>query len=266
VLKYERFPNFAESLQSFCLVKFDQIAMYSEMKDNYLVNRITNSFIIGSKEDIKYLIMNVLFAAHDTNNAISNWFILYMILYPSIQEKVQEELDRVIGNDRLPELQDIDELHYFQATICEVIRHAASIALIMRRAVRNTKIQNYNIPKGTTIILNLWRIHSDERKWNEPNKFDPCRFLNDKKEFISWKSELDFFPFSVGRRACPGISLGKMNLVIILSRLLHQFRFEVPSEFPKPTLEAVLSSVRFPKPYKVKAIKRAKRPVEMVKI
>ena len=202
--------------------------------------------------------MSVLFAAHDTNNAISNWFILYMMLYRSVQEKVHEELDRVIGNDRLPELEDIENLHYLQATICEVIRHAASIALIMRRAVRNTKIQNYNIPKGTTIILNLWLIHSDKRKWKEPSRFNPCRFLNDEGEFISWKSELDFFPFSVGRRACPGISLGKMNVIIILSRLLHQFRFEVPSEDPKPTLEAVTSSVRFPKPYKVKAVKRAK--------
>ena len=211
---------------------------------------------------MKFLMMNVLFAAHDTNNAISNWFILYMILYPSIQEKIQEELDQAIGNDRLPELQDIDDLHYFQATICEVIRHAASITLIMRRAVCNTKIQGYNIPKGTTIILNLWRIHHNERSWNEPSRFDPGRFLNGENKFIFWKSELDFFPFSVGRRACPGISLGKMNLVIILSRLLHEFRFEVPSEYPKPTLEAVQSSVRFPKPYKVKAIKRTKRPSE----
>lgn len=216
------------------------------------------NYFTGSKEDIKFLMMNVLFAAHDTNNAISNWFILYMILYRSVQEKIHEELDRVIGRDRLPELQDIENLPYFQATICEVIRHAASIALIMRRAVSNTKIQDFNIPEGTTIILNLWRIHSDERKWKEPSRFYPYRFINDKGEFISWKSELDFFPFSIGRRACPGISLGKMNLVIILSRLLHQFRFEASSEDPRPTLEAVTSSVRFPKPYKVRAIKRVK--------
>ena len=209
-----------------------------------------------SKEDIKFLMMNVLFAAHDTNNAISTWFILYIMLYRSVQENIHEELDRIVGKEKQPELQDIENLPYLQATICEVIRHAASIALIMRRAVCDTKIRDYSIPKGTTIIINLWRIHSDPAKWKEPSRFHPPRFLNSEGQFVGWKSEFDFFPFSIGRRACPGITLGKMNLVIILSRLLHSFRFEVPEGEPKPSLEAVTSSVRFPKPYNVKAIRR----------
>ncbi|XP_028415848.1 steroid 17-alpha-hydroxylase/17,20 lyase-like [Dendronephthya gigantea] len=213
---------------------------------------------IGSIEDIKFLVMDVLFSAHDTNNAISTWFILYMILYRNVQEKVHEEFDRVIGDSRLPCLEDADNLPYFQATICEVIRHAVSIALIMRRAVRDTKIQDHIIPKGTTIILNLWRIHHDETKWKSPSRFLPSRFLNENEQFIGWKSELDFFPFSIGRRACPGIALGKMNVFITLSRLFHQFRFKIPPGSPKPTLEAMTSSVRFPKPYEVKAIKRTK--------
>ena len=207
-----------------------QLRYHLETYKNGVIRDITDAFIAQyeqemekkekakfsvSKEDIKFLMMNVLFAAHDTTNAISTWFILYIMLYRSVQENIHKELDRVIGKEKQPELQDIENLPYLQATICEVIRHAASIALITRRAVRYTKIRDYSISKGTRIIINLWRIHSDPAKWKEPSKFHPLRFLNSKGQFVGWKFDLDFVPFSIGRRACPGITLGKMNLVII---------------------------------------------------
>ena len=184
-----------------------------------VVRDLTDAFLAAFEKEserdgdvIKFLMMNAFFAATDTSSAIVVWFVLHMVLFESAQKKLHEELDRVIGKDRLPQMEDSAHLHYTQAVICEVIRHSHSIALIMRKAVRDTSLQGYCIPKGTTVIFNLWRIHSDANQWKEPELFKPDRFLDVNGEFVGWNSNLDFFPFSLGRRACPGITLGKMQV------------------------------------------------------
>ena len=50
--------------------------------------------------------------------------MLTMVLYPDVYEKAQAEIDRVIGPDRMPDLDDRDSLPYLEAVIMEVYRYA----------------------------------------------------------------------------------------------------------------------------------------------
>lgn len=208
----------------------------------------------GTSDDVKFLMIDVLVGAADTTISFLTWFVLYM---KTEQEKVQRELDRVVGRGRFPCFIDAENLPYLQATICEAMRLSAFIPILLpHKAIRNSTIKGYHIPKDTTVLFNLWRIHSDPSEWENPSLFKPERFLDENGRFMGWDSSTGFLPFGLGRRACIGQSMGKMQVFIVASRLLHRFHFEVPTGEHRPSLDGEASGVRYPKPYRVIARKR----------
>jgi hypothetical protein len=191
---------------------------------------------IGSKDTgIPGLMLNVVFAGSATSSTWLTWFFLYMVLYPNVQSKIHEELDEVVGRDRLPNWKDAKSLPYIQATLCEVGRASGSTAFIGTNAIRDTTIAGYHIPKGTFVGLNLPKVHEDEREWPEPEKFKPERFLDEDGKFVGWNKLHGFMPFSVGRRECPGQSLAKIMMFSFSSLLLHHYKIELPKGAEMPS-------------------------------
>lgn len=229
-------------------------ALLAAYDDEKIASKVKD---LGTVDDIKFLMIDVLVGAADTTISFLTWFVLYMTLYKDEQEKVQRELDRVVGRDRLPCFNDAKNLPNLQAAICESMRLSAFIPVLLpHKAIRDSTINGYHIPKDTTVLFNLWRIHSDANEWENPSLFKPGRFLDENGEFIGWDSSTGFLPFGLGRRACIGQAMGKMQVFIVASRLLHHFHFEVPRGEPPPSLDGEASGVRYPKPYRVVATKR----------
>ena len=111
--------------------------------------------------------------------------------------QMQAELDNVVGRSRLPSLKDRPNLPYTEAVLMEAQRIATIAPFSVPRAANiDTKLFGYDIPKGTMILPNLWRILHDESIWKEPHKFDPSRFL-DELEGLNRREEL--IPFSLGK-------------------------------------------------------------------
>ena len=212
---------------------------------------------IGTIDDLRFLVVDAFLGASDTTSSILSWFLLYMIHYQDVQEEIFKELNEIVGRDKLPCLQDIENLPYLRATVCEVMRHSAFAPLSApHKAIRDSVIEGYHVPKDTILFLNHWRIHYDSREWDEPTLFKPQRFLEANGDFVGWNTLPGFVPFGFGRRACVGQALGKMQLFIITSRLLHQYRFEIPEGEPVPAFDGEISAVRYPKEYKLIAKKR----------
>ena len=213
---------------------------------------------VGSIEDVTLLMLDVMGPGTETSSSILAWFILYMLLNQNVQDKIHAELDIVVGRDRLPRWQDAPNLPYLQATLCEVIRHSSFIPIFPPHgAIRDTTIDGYSIPKGTSVFFNIHRLHQDLKQWPESKSFKPERFLDEDGTFVGWSKLPSFFPFGYGRRACPGEALGKMQLFKLASGLMHRFKFEKAPEEAKPTLEhSGFAFVICPKDYKVAAIKR----------
>ena len=208
---------------------------------------------IGTYEDIKYLIIDIIIGATGTVTSTLSWLIVFMILHEDIQSEVQQELDRVVGRGRLPCWKDVENLHYLSAVIAETMRRSVFMPFSPRRAIRDSTIQGYHIPKDTGILLNVWRIHFNPKDWEQPALFKPERFLDDDGKFVGWTSLPSFFPFGAGRRVCLGQTLGKMDTFAAASRLLHQFRFGAPAGEAKPTAEGETGLIRFPKNCRVSA-------------
>lgn len=212
---------------------------------------------IGSIEDIPNLMSNVTFGASDTTSSSLTWFILYVALREDVQRKIHEEIDTVIGNERLPDLQDTQNMPYLQSTLCEVQRIAAVIPYTGSNAIRDITIDGYHIPKGTFVLLNLKKAHCDEKEWPEPSEFKPERFLDSDGNFVGWTKLHGFVPFSVGRRDCAGASLAKVTMFIFSSTLLQRYKIKIPEGSEKPSTESpFVSAVVRPKDFQVIAEER----------
>lgn len=186
------------------------------------------------------------------------WFMVYMANYPDVQAKVQAELDQVIGRDALPRWDDRSRLHYTEATISETLRVSSVAPLsVPHKAMKDSTLEGYNIPKGTTLLLNLWAMHYDEEEWQNPKVFDPSRFLDEDGKFVNVAGEKSFLPFGAGRRVCVGEALAKQELFVIISRLLHQFKIELCPGSPPLEMVGELGLVHAPKPYKICFKKRS---------
>lgn len=145
-------------------------------------------------------------------------FILAMLLYPEVQKHAQAEIDAVVGQDRYPAFEDRDKLPYIGALIQELLRWApvapqgqshvfscsSSRSLdvgLPHLAMREDVYEGYRIPKGATVIANIFSISRDEEMYPDPLEFKPERFLGPSPQLNPRK-----FIFGFGRRGCPGLS------------------------------------------------------------
>ncbi|XP_019630647.1 PREDICTED: cytochrome P450 2U1-like [Branchiostoma belcheri] len=207
-----------------------------------------------TEENVMYMASDLFFAGIVTTTNTLLWSLLYMALNTDIQNKVQQELDAVVG-EGLPALSHRSQLPYVNACLLEVMRIRPVAPLSIPHATTETvKMQGYDIPKGTQVLLNLYSLHMDPAYWPDPDRFDPGRFLDAEGNVIN-KPESSM-PFGGGRRVCLGEQLARMELFLFFSTLLQSFTFRTPEGAPPPTTEGVFSLGLTPHPFKICAIPR----------
>ena len=105
-----------------------------------------------------------------------------MVINPEAMKKAQEELDRVVGKGELPDFSHKDSLPYIDALVKEVFRWAPPAPFSTpTRAMQDDIYRGYFIPKGATVIQNVWAIFRDPDVYPDPETFNPDRFLKDGK-------------------------------------------------------------------------------------
>ncbi|NWV20648.1 CP2DH protein, partial [Origma solitaria] len=204
--------------------------------------------------NLRMVAVDLFTAGSETTSTTLRWALLYMLLHPEIQSKVQAEIDKVIGRERAPTMEDQASMPYTSAVIHEVQRYGdiAPVA-VPHMTYRDTKLQGFFIPKGTTVITNLSSVLKDETVWEKPNEFYPEHFLDANGQFVKPEA---FLPFSAGRRACPGEQLAKMELFLFFTTLLQKFTFVLPEDQPRPREDAHFALTNSPHPYQLQALPR----------
>ncbi|XP_070806077.1 cytochrome P450 2A5-like [Pituophis catenifer annectens] len=145
-------------------------------------------------------------------------------------EKIHEEIDRVVGVNQTPRMEDRLQMPYTEAMIHEIQRFGDIVPLgLPRRVTRDVQLRGYTIPKGTEIFPMLGTAMRDPKHFARPEEFDPQHFLDQKGQFQ--KNEA-FIPFSTGKRYCFGEHLARAELFLFLTSILQHFRFKsaVPPE------------------------------------
>ncbi|XP_037614884.1 steroid 17-alpha-hydroxylase/17,20 lyase isoform X1 [Sebastes umbrosus] len=172
-----------------------------------------------------------------------------------VQERVQKELDEHVGSDRAVCVSDRGRLPYLDCVINEGMRiRPVSPVLIPHTAMTDSSIGGHSVSRGTRVLVNMWSIHHDPRHWDNPDLFNPDRFLDDRGQRVTPSC---FLPFGAGPRVCVGESLARLELFLFLSSLLQRMSFTLPDGAPPPNLQGRLGVVLQPLPYKVVVTPRA---------
>ncbi|KAI3352385.1 hypothetical protein L3Q82_005351 [Scortum barcoo] len=171
-----------------------------DLTDMYLIKILEQQ--AAGKEDssftedyLFYIIGDLFIAGTDTTANSVLWILFYMVLYPDVQEKVQAEIDAVVGSHRVPSFTDKGSLPFTEATIMEVQRLTVVVPLaIPHMASETTEFRGYTIPKGTVVVPNLWSVHRDPTVWDDPDTFNPTRFLDKEGKLLRKEC---FIPFGI---------------------------------------------------------------------
>ncbi|KAF3480267.1 cytochrome P450 2C38 [Arthroderma uncinatum] len=171
-----------------------------------------------SREELGWVIGNIYDAAHALPMALEV-FVMASVLHQDAVREVQEELDRVVGSDRLPTFDDMQSLPRVNAFITEVLRwRPVTVGGMLHAVDRDDEYMGYRIPKGTTVVANHWSLEFDEKVFGDPCNFRPQRWIDNPS--------LPSASFGFGRRVCPGQHLARSSLFIIVSRVLWTYRID----------------------------------------
>ncbi|KAF4086128.1 hypothetical protein AMELA_G00102770 [Ameiurus melas] len=200
-------------------------------------------------------IWNMFSAAIETTSSTIRQSLLLMMKHPNIQVRVQKEIDEVVGRDRCPSISDRQKMPYTDAVIHEVQRNMdIAPTAIPHKMINDTKYKNYLIPKGTMVLPLLSSVLSDPELWKNPDSFDPNNFLDKEGQF---KGSDAFVVFGMGKRACLGEALARVELFIMFTSLLQRFTFRATQPLEEiDTTPAVCSFGRIPRCYECYAVHR----------
>ncbi|EIW84440.1 cytochrome P450 [Coniophora puteana RWD-64-598 SS2] len=147
-----------------------------------------------------------------------------MVLYPDVQARAREEIEAVVGTERLPDFRDRPALPYIEAVLREILRWKPVVPLgIPHAAASDDVYDGFMIPKRAVIIPNLWAMARDPLKYSSPDTFSPERFLDSNGNLVH---DTPYFVFGFGRRICPGRHLALGSVWIAIAQILASFSIE----------------------------------------
>ncbi|XP_022152553.1 cytochrome P450 71A1-like [Momordica charantia] len=187
------------------------------------------------RHGVKAFTQDLIAGGTESSAVTVEWAMSELLKKPEIFIKATEELDRVIGKERWVEEKDITNLPYIDAIAKETMRlHPVAPMLVPRMSREDCKIAGYDIAKDTRILVNVWTIGRDPEVWENPNEFNPERFIG--KSIDVKGQDFELLPFGSGRRMCPGYSLGLKVIQSSLANLLHGFSWKLGGDMRKEDL------------------------------
>nr|WEW62059.1 5 beta-pregnan oxidoreductase [Calotropis procera] len=179
---------------------------------------------------IKGVLLDMLAASMDTSATSVEWLLSELFRQPRVMKKVQEELEQIIGLNRMVDESDLDKLKYLDMVVKESFRlHPPVPLLLPHAAMEDCTVEGYHIPKESRILVNAWSIGRDPNTWKDPEKFIPERFDGSNNTNIDvWGQNFELIPFGSGRRGCPGMQLGFIVVRLVVGQLMHCFDWELP--------------------------------------
>lgn len=168
----------------------------------------------SSDAEVAYLVGTMNEAAIESTPITLRVAIKALLLNPAAAKRAQQEIDDIVGPDRLPQFEDVPEMPYMDALIKEVLRWQPVTPLGAPHSTdTDQQYMGYWIPRGSIIMQNYYEMVHDSNICPEPYKFKPERWLEDPDLQV-------FSPFGYGRRKCPGEYMGRNSLFIVISRIL----------------------------------------------
>ncbi|XP_002989019.2 cytochrome P450 71A1 [Selaginella moellendorffii] len=178
-------------------------------------------------KSMKGVILDILAGGTDTTAVTTEWALSELIRNPGTLQELRQEIQNIVGDERLVEESDLQKLHYLRAVIKETFRlHPAAPLMAPHESIDDCELQGYKIPRKTWLMVNLWSLGRDPRSWESPEAFKPERFLGSSIDVKG--NDFELIPFGSGRRICAGMSLALIMVGLTLARLVQAFDWSLP--------------------------------------
>ncbi|XP_059659142.1 desmethyl-deoxy-podophyllotoxin synthase-like [Cornus florida] len=179
-------------------------------------------------DNIKAVILDIFGAGSENSATTIVWAMSEIVKNPRIMKKAQAEVREALkGKSNTIDETDIHGLNYLKSIIKQTLRLHPPGPLIPRESIERCKINGYEIPEKTKMLINVWEMSTDPKYWGDRDYFRPERFVD---SCMSYKgTNFEYLPFGAGRRICPGISFGMASIELALAQLLYHFDWSVPN-------------------------------------
>lgn len=203
-----------------------------------------------SSKQLRDDLMTMLIAGHETTAAVLTWTFYELSQQPLLLARVRREIDETLKGN-IPTYDDIQKLPLVRLCLAETLRLYPEPPLLIRRALEDDILPKggaekvTTIPKGTDIFIATWNIHRSPDLWDEPDVYNPDRFLKNRKNpnQSSWgghkyeglqslypnevQSDFAFLPFGGGTRKCVGDQFAMMEALVTVVMVLQKYDLSI---------------------------------------
>ncbi|MCB8821322.1 cytochrome P450 [Microvirga rosea] len=176
-----------------------------------------------SDEDVRANIVTFIGAGHETTANALSWSIYLLSQDPASRARIEEEVDRVLGDGPFL-FEHLDKLVFTRAVLDETLRLYPPAPYLSRAAIKDDKIGSLDIPAGSVVTVAPYVLHRHRRLWDEPDAFNPERFMPEKRDRID---RFAYLPFGAGPRVCIGASFALQEATIVLASIVRAVRLDL---------------------------------------
>ncbi|XP_019368524.1 PREDICTED: cytochrome P450 3A21-like [Gavialis gangeticus] len=213
-------------------VDFLQLMIDSQRSNNgHVGNGSSHSPKVLTDIEILAQAIIFIFAGYETISSTVRYLVYELAIHPDVQQKLQEEVDKVLLNKDSFTYDTLMQMDYLDMTLNETLRFYPFGGRIERVCKKDVEVNGVPILKGMVVMVPLYVLHHNPEYWPEPEEFRPERFSKDNKESID---PYLYLPFGAGPRNCIGMRFAVLAMKIAIARMVQNFTFKTCEETPIP--------------------------------
>lgn len=199
-------------------------------EDDLIAQCLMDEDIVVKDGKNKQLLLNsyeYITAGYQTISSILEWSMIFMSKYPDIQSKVHEEIVQIIGNERMPTIEDIESMNYTRAVMDEVLRIGSPTPLRnIYKVLKKTNIDGFDIPVNNLLLVNSYACNTNPAVWQNPFEFNPEHFLrkSDDNSSMKYSPREELINFGLDKKQFFGESLAKSQFFIFFTSIFQRFQ------------------------------------------
>jgi len=186
----------------------------NDLLDMLLKTRDDSSGEKMTDKQIRDEVITIFSAGHETTANLLSWTLYLLARHPDILARVRQELDGLLQG-RIPNAEDLQQLAYTRAVLSESMRLRPPAGFLLRKVNKDTEVDGYLLKAGRSAIFSIYNLHHHADFWQQPEQFDPDRFLLPQKKY-------SFIPFGTGERICIGSHFALMESQLLLSMIVQR--------------------------------------------
>jgi cytochrome P450 len=179
-------------------------------------------------KEVRDQVVTIFMAGHETTSLALSWTWYLLSQHPAVEAKIHHELAEVLGG-RTPSNDDIANLRYTRMVIEESMRLYPPAHTIGRQPIAADEVLGHRIPAGSEVLVLPWLLHRKPSLWDNPDRFDPERFLPER---VAVRPRFAYIPFGAGPRICIGAAFAMTEAILMLATIAQRYRLRLKPDHP----------------------------------